>query len=346
MERKRPTCSLCGVQFSEVSSLRRHMKIHEGVRPYKCLFCSKTFRQAGQLKTHLRVHTGEKPFACKQCDKCFAQKCQLVSHCRMYHGEEKPFVCAQCGLRFPTSSNYKTHLRLHKGEKPYKCDVCGESFAQSSTLKYHKRRHTGEKPYQCDTCGMAFSVSSSLIIHRRKHTGEQPYKCTHPGCEQAFVSLADKKRHMRNIHADGNPGVKCLFCGKMFTTVKTMINHQEKAHSDELRKHKERARAVIPARPISVTFVPIKRPLSQQIIVASPISAIEPQPHTPDPVTPNPTCTTSDNILASQEPTRAESGISSQALQALVEQLAVRTASDNTSQIVIIRTVDTGEPEA
>uniref|UniRef100_A0A3Q4GRJ1 C2H2-type domain-containing protein n=1 Tax=Neolamprologus brichardi TaxID=32507 RepID=A0A3Q4GRJ1_NEOBR len=121
-----------------VSSLRRHEKIHKGLKPFACIFCSKTFRQATQLKTHLRIHTGEKPFNCADCDKCFAQKCQL-----------------------------------HSGEKPYVCDICGQAFAQSSTLTYHKRRHTGEKPYQCDLCGMSFSVSSSLIAHTRKHTGER-----------------------------------------------------------------------------------------------------------------------------------------------------------------------------
>uniref|UniRef100_A0A3Q4MIU6 Myoneurin n=1 Tax=Neolamprologus brichardi TaxID=32507 RepID=A0A3Q4MIU6_NEOBR len=139
------SCTECNKLFKDVSSLRRHEKIHKGLKPFACIFCSKTFRQATQLKTHLRIHTGEKPFNCADCDKCFAQKCQLVAHRRI----------------------------LHSGEKPYVCDICGQAFAQSSTLTYHKRRHTGEKPYQCDLCGMSFSVSSSLIAHTRKHTGER-----------------------------------------------------------------------------------------------------------------------------------------------------------------------------
>uniref|UniRef100_A0A3P8S168 Myoneurin n=1 Tax=Amphiprion percula TaxID=161767 RepID=A0A3P8S168_AMPPE len=203
-------CAECNKQFKDVSSLRRHEKIHKGLKPFSCIFCSKTFRQATQLKTHLRIHTGEKPFSCTQCDKCFAQKCQLVAHRRMYHGEEKPYTCDRCGFKFATSSNYKIHLRLHSGEKPYVCDVCGQAFAQSSTLTYHKRRHTGEKPYQCDLCGMSFSVSSSLIAHARKHTGEArrfflcvfvsgetPYKCSQPSCDAKFVTSSELKKHMR-----------------------------------------------------------------------------------------------------------------------------------------------------
>ncbi|KAM4040369.1 myoneurin isoform 2-T3 [Anomaloglossus baeobatrachus] len=168
--KNKPTCNICGKVFSEASSLRRHMRIHKGVKPYVCHLCGKAFTQCNQLKTHVRTHTGEKPYQCKLCDKGFAQKCQLVFHSRMHHGEEKPYKCDACNLQFATSSNLKIHVRKHSGEKPYVCDRCGQRFAQASTLTYHVRRHTGEKPYVCDTCGKAFAVSSSLITHARKHT--------------------------------------------------------------------------------------------------------------------------------------------------------------------------------
>ncbi|XP_019801804.1 myoneurin isoform X4 [Sagmatias obliquidens] len=167
----KPMCNTCGKVFSEASSLRRHMRIHKGVKPYVCHLCGKAFTQCNQLKTHVRTHTGEKPYKCELCDKGFAQKCQLVFHSRMHHGEEKPYKCDVCNLQFATSSNLKIHARKHSGEKPYVCDRCGQRFAQASTLTYHVRRHTGEKPYVCDTCGKAFAVSSSLITHSRKHTG-------------------------------------------------------------------------------------------------------------------------------------------------------------------------------
>ncbi|XP_042709684.2 myoneurin isoform X4 [Chrysemys picta bellii] len=169
----KPVCNTCGKIFSEASSLRRHMRIHKGVKPYVCQLCGKAFTQCNQLKTHVRTHTGEKPYKCELCDKGFAQKCQLVFHSRMHHGEEKPYKCDVCNLQFATSSNLKIHARKHSGEKPYVCDRCGQRFAQASTLTYHVRRHTGEKPYVCDTCGKAFAVSSSLITHSRKHTGSE-----------------------------------------------------------------------------------------------------------------------------------------------------------------------------
>ena len=40
-------------------------------KPYKCKKRDKCFSQAGDLRRHERVHTGVKPYECKQCDKCF-----------------------------------------------------------------------------------------------------------------------------------------------------------------------------------------------------------------------------------------------------------------------------------
>lgn len=54
----RPICNICGNLFSEMSSLRRHMRIHKGIKPYQCQLCNRCFRQGNQLKTHMRIHTG------------------------------------------------------------------------------------------------------------------------------------------------------------------------------------------------------------------------------------------------------------------------------------------------
>ncbi|TRY95258.1 hypothetical protein DNTS_012197 [Danionella cerebrum] len=220
-DKHRPICNVCGNLFSELSSLRRHMRIHKGVKPYQCQLCTRSFRQGNQLKTHMRIHTGEKPFGCTSCEARFAQKCQLVYHSRMHHGGEKPYKCSFCGAAFATSSNLKIHIRKHSGEKPYECEECGKRFTQASTLMYHKRRHTGEKPYVCDTCGVAFAVSSSLITHNRKHTGVTPYKCL--DCGKPCVTAGELRKHM-DVH-NGARKMICSHCGSIFADVYSLKNH-------------------------------------------------------------------------------------------------------------------------
>lgn len=66
----RPICNICGNLFSEMSSLRRHMRIHKGLKPYMCQLCGRCFRQGNQLKTHLRIHTGNNLLYCEGRNLC------------------------------------------------------------------------------------------------------------------------------------------------------------------------------------------------------------------------------------------------------------------------------------
>uniref|UniRef100_A0ABM0MGJ6 Zinc finger protein 22-like n=1 Tax=Saccoglossus kowalevskii TaxID=10224 RepID=A0ABM0MGJ6_SACKO len=56
-------CKQCKECFTQSSSLKYHMLIHTGLKPF----------QSCHLKDHMLVHSGVKPFQYKQCDKCFTQ---------------------------------------------------------------------------------------------------------------------------------------------------------------------------------------------------------------------------------------------------------------------------------
>lgn len=133
-----------------------------------CPLCGKNYARPSTLKTHMRIHSGERPFHCKVCNKSFSQAANLTAHLRVHSGE-KPFACSICHKTFSQSSSVTTHMRTHSGDRPYKCPICRKGFSDSSTLTKHLRIHSGEKPYRCTFCSMSFSQSGNLNRHMKVH---------------------------------------------------------------------------------------------------------------------------------------------------------------------------------
>ena len=53
--------------------------------------------------------------------------------------------CSFCNKSFKWYSHWKSHERVHTGEKPFKCAICGKSFARSDGLQCHKLTHITPK---------------------------------------------------------------------------------------------------------------------------------------------------------------------------------------------------------
>lgn len=77
-----------------------------------CSVCFKSFSSQYTLKTHLIIHSGEKPFACSYCPFRTRVKCNLLSHVRQHTGE-KPYLCEQCNIRFTNRTSLSRHNYLN-----------------------------------------------------------------------------------------------------------------------------------------------------------------------------------------------------------------------------------------
>ena len=67
----------CGKIYNHSSSLRYHIMVHSGEKPYQCKTCGKFFFKSSNLKIHERMHSGEKPFQCDTCSQSFRQVSNL-----------------------------------------------------------------------------------------------------------------------------------------------------------------------------------------------------------------------------------------------------------------------------
>jgi len=100
-------CCLCLNSFTLSCNLRRHMKLHAGVRPHSCPFCSASFSRSTDLKIHMKKH----PTATANDDR-----------------DSPKSVLEPLSLKKPAI--------LHE------CDLCGKGFAAASHLAEHRSTHS------------------------------------------------------------------------------------------------------------------------------------------------------------------------------------------------------------
>ncbi|XP_029443651.1 gastrula zinc finger protein XlCGF26.1-like isoform X2 [Rhinatrema bivittatum] len=242
-------CTECGKNFSSMSYLRMHQRmhrgkkacsesfsqrmpgmqpqrIHKGQKQFICPDCGKSFHRKSVLKEHQIIHMGdallqEKPFACLECGKGFILRSSLTKHKRI-HIELKPYTCSYCSKSFNDKSNFKKHQIIHTGEKPFSCPECGKSFNDKSNLKQHQRIHTGYKPFACLDCGKRFNRKTHLNTHQRNHTGEKPFTC--PDCGKSFGDRSNLSRHQLT-HMEEYLFI-CPDCGKSYNDKSKIKSHK------------------------------------------------------------------------------------------------------------------------
>ncbi|XP_062561072.1 uncharacterized protein LOC134225213 isoform X2 [Armigeres subalbatus] len=233
------TCSICESVFDDRRHVQEHVnKDHSDVKRRSCPHCGRTFNQTGDLTRHVRIHTGIRPFKCpfEDCEYAFISSGDLHKHVRRHNQQNvpKPHVCTVCGKDFERGYDLKRHSSMHAKDDPnfqgFNCELCGKMFARKDQYRAHTYRHIGYKPHKCTQCDKTFSDASNYAKHIKVHAmdGVQLF-CHH--CEKGFKNKMAISKHVLRCKYKTTTRKKSAPQKKKAANVKK--EHQEPEHSAE-----------------------------------------------------------------------------------------------------------------
>ncbi|XP_065225734.1 zinc finger protein 14-like [Planococcus citri] len=256
--RQSPVCNTCGKHFSLRSDLKRHMLIHEGVKPFKCAECGKSFRRKSHMNLHIRRHHSSyhtRPYNCDICGKRFVAQFHLNTHKRLaghYCSSKLPkFTSAivdDCETVGEHVSN--TVLGAKKVEKlvssqrkkksnssnPFVCNISDQNYSRRDHQERHMISHEFSKPFKCAECDKSFAKKNYVRRHIiLVHINDQRSLDSHYYCAHCKYRCQSKERlvyHIKENHISNLSvnEISCTICGKTFRTMGSRAYHERWAH--------------------------------------------------------------------------------------------------------------------
>lgn len=237
------TCSLCQVEFSSHSNLKRHMKCHNSLKMFKCYVCSVNFRTEQELSSHAASHQVSLVHYCRDCGQAFMSETDLQFHEKKSYckataeSNEANFKCQVCNQEFSCQENYEKHLELHT-KNP-------DTRISAAVLDNHDEVHAsnGEENFNdlvqkngiCSENAQAktnaTSTSEDKTIPELDETPKPAPKFnkTDLACElcgQTFKMAMNLYRH--KLEHDNNGMFPCRFCNYVAKTKENLTRHSKK----------------------------------------------------------------------------------------------------------------------
>ncbi|XP_005732055.1 uncharacterized protein si:dkeyp-69b9.6 isoform X2 [Pundamilia nyererei] len=154
------SCGECGKSFPQLSSLRRHMRMHEPTAAG-----TSNTATTGPNPVHIKTQSDPSlPHSTQEPPQPSSNSCS---------SPDKIFHCPDCGKGFKKKGHLLQHGVIHSSARPYGCSTCSRAFNRRESLTRHEKIHE-EKPFRCPACGRAFRESTSLLNHAASGTCGKP----------------------------------------------------------------------------------------------------------------------------------------------------------------------------
>lgn len=180
------SCPHCDKKFTHRSTLKQHIRVHVGSRPYKCHVCTRSFVQNSNYRMHLLTHKA-KVDRVQKCDLCGKE---LLSR----RGVQKHRLrCVKKTVE--KVGALKTKLTFKRGQYP--CQKCSRVFIYHRRLLMHEDQKHASHSEQM--------LGSNESQNPEEGPGELQSvrnKLVHcPFCKRTFTYDKRLKDHLRKSHA-------------------------------------------------------------------------------------------------------------------------------------------------
>lgn len=185
-------CNKCPSTFTNPKYLTQHKKrVHDKKGTLRCEECNGTFKRKESLRSHMRIHMGVRPFVCPECGAAFNQRGSLTKHIRI-HGDDVSSDFSNCNSVERKTSSDASFVKSGNNDVDglaehdlHSCTLCSDNFSTHKELIYHKRsnhpvqksaqtteqdddssEHIRDK-YVCEDCDQAFFRKRQLKAHKK-----------------------------------------------------------------------------------------------------------------------------------------------------------------------------------